>query len=161
MMLILAALQGCAATTGFSSTPEENEGVQGNAVLALSDDALVILDAQVGYSRDGSLTATSAGDGNLLVYEVALLDNTEQIFYFEEPESTLTVAPGQALTWRVVATLEREEPAFATLRVRTNDPAANDLRVPVSVYPSGQEPPEDSGAGPADDTGDSGGASAR
>lgn len=145
MSLALLLLACGSNATGLSAPPDEQEGVVGTATLSLSATEILILDAQVGYSKNGAVTATSAGDADLKVYEVNLLDNAEQIFYFEEPESQLVIAPGQSLEWRVVATLPREEPAFASLRIRTSDPDASEIRLPVSAYPVGQEPPDDTG----------------
>jgi hypothetical protein len=145
MTLVLAALIACQSSTGFSSNPNENEGVEGTPILTLSAQELLILDAEVGFSRSGELTGTNTGDGNLKIYEVSVLDDAAQVMYFEEPDQTLTLAPTQSLTWRVVATLETAEPASATLRIRTSDPAANDLRIPIDVYPVGQAPPDDTG----------------
>jgi hypothetical protein len=145
-MTLALLLFACGSNaTGLSAPPDEQEGVVGTVTLSLSADQILILDAQVGYSKDAAVTATSAGDADLKVYEVNLLDNAAQIFYFEEPESQLVLAPGQSVDWRVVATLPTEEPAFATLRIRTSDPDASELRLPVAAYPIGQEPPEDTG----------------
>ena len=155
-MVLLAALIACQSSTGFSSTPPENDGVDGTPILTLSAQEVLIQDADVGFSKSGELTGTNSGDGNLKVYEVSVLDDTAQVLYFEEPEETLTLGPAQSLTWRVVATLQEAEPASATLRIRTSDPEANDLRIPIQIYPTGYVPPEDTGGG---DSGTDSGAS--
>lgn len=159
-VVALLALVGCSAPqTTLSNNGTEDEGLIGDGVISVDKTEIVIADIEGTYSKSESFTITSAGDGNLLVYEIRLTANPDEVFFFDEVED-VELATGQTATYTVVAHY-REEPGFPTtgeLRIRSNDADAPTLLIPLAAYPEGYEPPEDTGGDTGGDTGSDTGA---
>lgn len=149
--LWLPLMVGCTpAGTGVGIVNKSNTGAEGNAKVSWTPDELTITDCTVGQARSASVEVSSVGDANLHLYTVELIGD-ESIFYFQRSED-LEFAPGTSDSYPVVATLQVEEPAEATLRITTDDVDHREVRVAVHAWPVGYVPPADTGG----DTGDTG-----
>lgn len=133
--MILLSLLACGVPdTGFGTTDDYEEGLTGEAKAEISPAELVWNDADVGYSSSLDLTIASVGDGELTVYEIALMADTTDTFVFDRVQD-VTLAPGESDSWRVTCDLEEAITAEAYLRVRTNDPDQTEVSVPLSCSP--------------------------
>jgi len=155
--LALSLLVGCSPQdTGLTNGPDDQEVPTGTAKMELDVTEIVIADIVLGYSKSASFTATSVGDSNLQIYEVRIVADKSDVFFFEEVED-LELAPGQSKTLTVVADLDVDAPAEGSLRLRTSDPDNATVTLPLHAYPEGYVPPEDTDT--ADTGADSGGGS--
>ncbi|MDP2307255.1 MAG: hypothetical protein Q8P18_14610 [Pseudomonadota bacterium] len=151
LTFLVAFLVGCAPQdTTLTNGGDTNDIVTGTGRMTLSVTELVISDIQVDYSKSGTFTIESVGDGNLQIYEIRIVADADDAFYFSEEED-IELAPGQTSDpYSVTADLSEAEPSYGELRLRTSDPDAASLILPLSAFPEGYVPPEDTG-------GDSGG----
>lgn len=133
-MLVLALLACGQPDVNLGSNTDDNTGLTGSAVAEITPAELVWTDADVGFSSVLDLTITSVGDGDLEVYEIALMNDTTGTYVFDRVRDE-TIAPGEAKTWPVTCDLEEAITAEANLRVRTNDPDATEVSVPLSCSP--------------------------
>ncbi len=152
-MLLLSLLFACSADTGFAPKAPTPEAPVGDAVASFSTTEILITDIDPQYSKSGRVTLTSSGTGPLEVYEARLVENPERAFYMEgiDTQDGVVLAPGGALDFQVAVTLPGPVALDGTLRVRTSDPEASAVLIPVRARPVGWTEEGDSG-------GDSGGA---
>lgn len=157
LALLALGLVGCAQTdTGLGTgNTGDDTIVTGTGRMELDKTEIVISDIELGYSKSESFTVTSVGDANLQIYEIRIVADVTDSFYFDEVDD-VELAVGQTASYTVVADLNSDAPAEGELRLKTSDPDANALIVPLYAYPQGYEPPEDTGAqdtGAPEDTG--------
>jgi hypothetical protein len=154
-LVALLALVGCGAPDTTLSIPgKDGEMATGSGKLEIDKSEITIDAIQGTYSKSEAFTVTSIGDANLLIYEIRLVANPDEVFFFDEVDD-VEHANGQAASYSVVARYDTE-PGFAAdgeLRLRTNDPDNAQLIVPLHAYPEGYVPPEDTGGGTGGDTG--------
>ncbi|MFZ5479836.1 MAG: hypothetical protein ACOZNI_23935 [Myxococcota bacterium] len=143
---MLWTLIACATDTGVGTTPQDQEVVDGSGGIEVSPAELLIEDCDVGYAKSGSLTVTSTGDANLLIYTAGIVSGGS-VFYTTADEDLegAELAPGQTAPITIAATLPTDEPAEGVLRLHTNDPENIDLDVVLTAWPVGYVPPEDTG----------------
>ncbi len=139
--------------TTFSNGTGNGDVADGTGRMEIDKTEIVISEIEGAFSKSEAFTITSVGDTNLLIYEIRIVADADDVFYFDEVEN-VELAPEQTVTYSVVAQLEVAEPSEGQLRVRTNDPDNAALIVPLKAWPQGYVPPEDTGGG--GDTGDSG-----
>ena len=159
---ILIGLSACTgAETEFSQRADNTVPESGVASLELSVDELVI--DEINYeeliSKSINFSVTNVGDNTLQLYLVGLADSGDGVFYIEE-ETDLVLSPGISREFSVVATLSEFVSAEGSVRVKSNDSAYLDHRLPVFAYPTGwqdKDDGEDTGASGGNDTGASGG----
>jgi hypothetical protein len=157
-ILALSLLVGCSPQdTGLSNGPDDQELATGTGKMELDVTEIVISDIMLGYSKSAQFTVTSTGDANLQIYEIRIVADESDVFFFEEVED-IEFAPGQGDTFTVVADLDVAAAADGSLRLRTSDPDNATVTLPLHAYPEGYVPPEDTGD-TADTGGDSGGGS--
>lgn len=160
-LVTLSALLGLALTacdggeTGFTNTPDDATGDQGNGVAEIipTEIHLEDLDWEQGISQSAQIKVTNAGDANLKIYSYGLSDSADGVLYAEE-ESNLELSPGADREFTVVATLEEFAQAVGEVRIRTSDSDAIDVRIPVTASPLGWEGDD---TGTADGSGTGGG----
>ena len=159
---ILFGLSACTgAETEFSQRADNTVPESGVASLELSVDELII--DEINYaeliSKSINFTVTNVGDNTLQLYMVGLADSGDGVFYIEE-ETDLALSPGISREFSVVATLSEFVSAEGSVRIKSNDSAYLDHRLPVYAYPAGWEDiggGDDTGASGGEDTGASGG----
>lgn len=155
-MLGLILGLACSPTdTGLTNGGGGGDTVPGTGRLELSTLDMVITDVEVGYSKSSPLTITSIGDGNLLIYEIRIVADATDAFYFDEVED-VELAPKQSVTYNVVADLPDENPATGELRIRSNDPDYASFNLPLSAYPLGWDTGGTTGGDTGGDTGSGG-----
>jgi hypothetical protein len=137
---LLALLCACGNTAGFTKENEENAGADGEGLLVLSPESLDFtdLDWETGITQGLSFTATNAGEGNLSIYQVRIADSGGEVFDMEEEED-LTLAPGAEREFLVLATLHEASAVSGSVQLKTSDPAALDLRYPLSATPMAED----------------------
>lgn len=141
----LLLLVGCSPTdTTLTNGNGNDDVVSGTGAMTIDKPEITIADIEVGYSKSEQFTITSTGDANLRIYEIRIVADASDVFFFEEVEE-VELAPTQTATYTVVADLAVAEPAEGQLRVRTSDPDNAALIVPLHAYPTGYVPPEDTG----------------
>lgn len=151
-ILALTFLVGCAPQdTTLTNGNDDNDIVTGTGRMTLDVTELVISDIQLGYSKSSRFVISSVGDANLQIYEIRIVADADDTFYFAEVED-IELAPEQTKEFSVNADLDTAEPSFGELRLRTSDPDAANFILPLAAYPEGYVPPEDPDTG-----GDSGG----
>lgn len=151
-MLGLILGLACGPTdTGLTQGGGGGDTVPGTGRLSLSTEEVTIVDVDPGYSKSGQFTVTSIGDANLIIYEIRIVADATDSFYFDEVED-VTLAPKQSATYTVVADLAESIVATGELRLRTNDPDYASYNMPLSAYPLGWS---DTGGG-GDTGGDTG-----
>lgn len=146
---LAALLVGCVPTdTSLTSGGDTNDIPVGTGRMTLSVQEVVITDIQVGYSKSGPFTIESVGDANLQIYQIRIVADADDVFYFDEVEEVdeVELAPGQSVDYTVNADLSVAEPSVGELRLRTSDPDAAALILPLAAYPEGYVFPEDTGA---------------
>lgn len=144
MLLILSILACSGNTTGFSSNPDQADGPSGDAAVVISPLEMVWTDLEVGYSYSQNITLESTGTGDLIVYDIRIVADAVDAFFIDEIED-LVMPPGDVKSFPVVADLDVAKPASGTLRVKTNDVNAIEVLIPLSAYPVGYAPPDDTG----------------
>lgn len=148
-IVALLMLAACGAPdTTLTNGSGDNEAVNGDGRLTVDKTEIVVADIVVGFSKSESFTVTSVGTSNLRIYEIRLVANPDEVFYFDEVED-IELAPEQTASYTVVADLDVAEPSEGQLRLRTSDPDNANLIIPLAAWPEGYVPP--------DDTGDTGG----
>ena len=154
-MFLLSVLVACGGDSSFSGRTKVPDAPDGDAMLQLDPAEVFIEDIDPLYAKSGTITLTSTGTADLLVYEARMVENPEGVFYFETVETSddMAIAVGATVTWYVTATLAAPEAVDGTLRIRTNDPAATSVLVPVHARPLGWVEGGDTG-----DSGDNGSA---
>lgn len=157
MFALILGLACTSTDTGLTNGGGNGDTVPGTGRLTLSTEALEIPDVQVGYSKSAPFTVTSIGDANLIIYEIRIVADATDAFYFDEVED-ITLAPKQEVTYNVVADLPDANPATGELRIRTNDPDYAAFVMPLCAWPEGWATPEtacgtDTGTGTGTDTG--------
>lgn len=144
--MIALWLLACAGNdTNFNGKADEPDLVSGTAVAEVDPLEVFLTDIDPAYSKGGPVTVTSAGDADLRIYGAQMVDNPDGVFFFE-PVGELVLAPGNQVSWTVVATLPGPVAYDGVLRIRTNDPTRTNLTVPVHARPVGWVEPEDTGA---------------
>ncbi|MES2638775.1 MAG: hypothetical protein V4850_04815 [Myxococcota bacterium] len=142
-ILALTFLVGCGPQdTGLTNGNNDNDIVNGTGRMTLSVTELVIEHIVLGFSQSAQFTVESVGDANLQIYEMRIVADTDDVFFFNELEN-LEMAPGQSESYSVVADLTVDAPSYGELRLRTSDPDAAALILPLHAYPEGYVPPED------------------
>lgn len=144
----LSVLAGCQpGDTSFHNGDGNDDVVTGTSRLVVNVTELVIDDMQIGYAKSGTITLESVGDSTLKVYEIGLVSNQGGVFYTAafEKGAELELPPTETHNITVTATLPTAEPAYGELRVRTSDPDATSVSIPLHAYPHGYVPPEDTG----------------
>jgi hypothetical protein len=143
-ILALTFLVGCSPQdTGLTNGNNDNDIVTGTGRMTLSVPEIVIEHIELGYSKSASFTIESVGDGNLLIYEIRIVADADDVFFFDEVENA-ELAPGQTSEpYSVNADLTVDAPSYGELRLRTSDPDAAALILPLHAYPDGYVPPED------------------
>lgn len=132
----LAWATACAggADNGFSSTPDDDGYVSGDAVIALSFEQLTFQGVEPGIGDTEVLEISSEGDADLIV-SAAWEDNDDLVFFFlHDDEADATVIPGEMheLTLAVLVATAGENHE-ATLRLDTNDADRPTIRIPVKA----------------------------
>ena len=156
-ILALTFLVGCGPQdTGLTNGNNDNDIVTGTGRMTLSVSELVIENIELGFSQSSQFTIESVGDANLLIYEIRIVADPDDVFYFDELEDA-ELAPGQSSSHSVNADLTVDAPSYGELRLRTSDPDAAALILPLSAYPEGYVPPEDTDTEDTDTAADSGG----
>ena len=149
-MLGLILGLACGPTdTGLTNGGGGGDTVPGTGRLELSTDTIEITDIQIGYSKSAPFTITSIGDANLIIYEIRIIADATDAFFFEDVED-VELAPKQAATYNVVADLDEAVKATGELRIRTNDPDYASFNIQLSAYPEGWV---DTGGATGGDTG--------
>ncbi len=153
-MFLLSILVACGGDSSFTGRSKVPDAPDGDAVLQLEPAEVTIEDIDPLYAKSGTVTLTSIGTGDLLVYEARMVENPDGVFFFETVETSddMSIAVGASVTWYVTATLQEPTAVDGTLRIRTNDPAATNVLVPVHARPLGWVDPGDTGG----DTGSAG-----
>jgi hypothetical protein len=157
-MLLLPLLVACGGDASFVGRTKVPDAPDGDAVLQLEPAEVFIEEIDPLYAKSGTLTLTSTGTADLLVYEARMVENPDGVFYFETVETNddMAIPAGATVTWYVTATLSGPVAADGTLRIRTNDPAATNVLVPVHARPVGWVDPGDTGGADTGDTGSEG-----
>jgi hypothetical protein len=135
LLLTLFILAGCTGDTGFTGGNDPGENQEGNGRITLSDKALEFDGLQVEYASTKYLRIESAGDNDLVIYRVRILDSGGNVFFTEGVED-LTLAPKESNELPVVATLHEALAAKGSLRVESNDPDALTIEVPLLANPA-------------------------
>lgn len=131
---LLAA--GCAPQdTGFGTGTDDPVGQTGDPIAEITPAELVWTDVDVGYSFVEELTITNVGDGDLAIYEIAILTDPSEAFLLDTA-ANITLEPAAQQSWQVTCDLATDAVAEGTLRVRTNDPAATEVVVPMTCTPT-------------------------
>lgn len=135
-MLLLAFLACGEPDTTFANPGDDTaSGVEGTATASITPAELVWTAVDVGYSSVLQLTIASVGDGDLVLYDLSLLNDTTESFVFDRVED-LTLAPGESETFDVTCDLETAITAEANIRVRTNDTTQAEVSVPLTCSPA-------------------------
>ncbi|MFN7147477.1 MAG: hypothetical protein ACK4YP_27165 [Myxococcota bacterium] len=146
-LAVLVLLAGCGPQdTAFSNGNGDPDLPTGTGRMEIDQTEITVQNIDVGYSKSAQFTITSVGDANLLLYEIRVVTDVDDVFYFDEVED-VELAPEQSATYSVVADLEVDAPSVGELRIRTNDPDYANLIVPLNAWPEGYVPPEDTGGG--------------
>lgn len=152
-LAVLVLLAGCGPQdTAFSNGNGDQDLPTGTGRMEIDQTEITIENINVGYSQSEPFTIKSVGDASLLIYEIRVVTDVDDVFFFDEVED-LEFAPGQEETFSVVADLEVDAPSDGELRIRTNDPDYANLIVPLHAWPEGYVPPEDTGGDTGEDTG--------
>lgn len=150
-LAVLVLLAGCGPQdTAFSNGNGDPDLPTGTGRMEIDKTEILVENINVGYSQSEQFTIKSVGDANLLIYEIRVVTDVDDVFFFDEVED-LEFPPGQEETYSVVADLEVDAPSDGELRIRTNDRDYANLIVPLHAWPEGYVPPEDTGGG---DTGE-------
>ena len=148
---LLAVLAACSGTdTTLTNGNSDVDTVVGNGVMEIDKTEVLIDGLVVDFAQSDSFTITSAGEANLLIYEIRIIADATQSFYFEEVED-IELAPGQTRTENVTCTLTSDAPVDGILRIRTNDPDKASFELPIIGWPEGYTGDTDTGT-----TGDTG-----
>lgn len=144
-MLLLVTILACSGNnTGFSTNPGQVDGPSGDGSAVISPLELVWTDLELGYSYSQELTIESAGTGDLIVYDLRVTTDPADAFFFDDVED-FVLPTGESASFPVVADLEVAEAATGTLRVKTNDLENIEVLIPLTAYPVGYVPPDDTG----------------
>ncbi|GEM_PF-7127397 len=136
-MLIALMLACDPGETTFSNINSDVDEASGVAALTLSADELVFTDLQPDLAYSITLTLGSAGESNLLIYDVLIVEDDQAVFYLsaansEDPSDEL--APGTDADYVFTANLpEGVDSATARVRIKTNDPDWLDFYLPMSA----------------------------
>ena len=143
-------LAGCEAETGFSKAPDQPAVEEGQGEITVEPVPIHIedVDWEQGTQRGQEVTVRNDGDNTLRVHDISLTSNAGGALYLEEV-GELSLGPGVAATFSIVATLTEFEPVESTLRIQSGDVDEPNLSIPVLAVPEGYVFPEDTG-----DTGD-------
>jgi hypothetical protein len=145
MIALMFLTMACDSSTGLRVPKDSGPEVLGTVVLQLSAESLDIYDATVGVGRSGTVVATSAGDADLQLYEVKIVDDPGDQFFMQEFDDTVALGPAETLDLTIVATLAAEEPATCRIRVRSDDPNATEVFIPVNAWPLGWDTSDSGG----------------
>ncbi len=132
----LALLPACSGETGFHTHDPNNVGEEGDPGAEITPQVLEFADLTLAIAKSRLVQVLSTGEKNLVVYEVSVRDDGGGAFFCEE-ERDVTVAPGLALEFPVVATLYEDAQVEGSLRIRTNDAEATAFDLPLYAWTEG------------------------
>jgi len=147
----LPLLAACSSETGFGNNNPGDINQEGNAKADFTptvEEGVEFADLTLGVTRSEILQITSSGENNLVVYEIRIKDSADGAFYTDDEED-VTLAPGIAREFPMTATLLAEGYVEGSVRIKTNDPDALSVEVPLRAWTTGSGPDD---TGP-DDTG--------
>jgi len=121
--------------TSITATGDDTGGADGAPVAEIDPTELVWTDVDVGYSFVQDLTVRNVGVGDLTVYQIDLLSDTGDAYIFDQVQNAVIPA-GAEQSWPVTCDLPTAETATASMRVRTDDPAAAEVQVPCTCTPA-------------------------
>ena len=165
------ALVACvSADTTLQAGNKANDATAGNGVITVSDEALFFNDmSPEGYSKSVPITVSSTGENPLQIYSTGLVINPKLpedaeagVFFFEDVRS-ITLQPGEDVTWNTNATTNAEGQVEGALRIESNDADHSRILIPLCAKTTGSPTndacPADGSGGDdtgGDDTADSG-----
>ncbi len=133
---VFLGVLGCAQETELSNTDDGGDQQVGNGLMEFSPEQIEFKDLEQGITRSVNLTIYSKGENALMVYEVRILNSGEGVFYVEEKED-LSLAPDTEAEFPVTASMSDWAKAVeGSLRVKTNDPDALTVEIPLIGYPA-------------------------
>lgn len=137
LTFLLALLPACAIDSGANTGGGGGKDSGDSTVLIdVQPNPMTISDCDPGFSKSADLTITAAGGGDLTIYEAKIVEDPSDAFSFEELADAIIVA-GESGVWPVSAGLPDANPAFATLRIRSDAPASDTINVPLCAFPTG------------------------
>ena len=149
----LGGVAGCDGETGFSKAADPPMTEEGAGDIDVQPAEIIIedIDWEEGIAKGRVVTIANVGDNTLRVLDVSLTSNGGGALYLEEV-GELTLAPGSATEFSIIATLTAFEPVESTLRIQSGDVDEANLSLPVVAVPLGY----DYVPGESEDTGDTG-----
>jgi hypothetical protein len=152
LSFVVVLFVGCSSLDTTVNDGPEDPG--GTGRMQVDPPDVLLTDLTPGYSKSTPFTITDIGDGELVLYEGRIVADPGGVFSFQDIAEDITLLPGQAVTYTIIADLPDATPADGKLRLRTNDPDADVFTLPLAAWPTGYEPADsaaarsDSGATP-------------
>ena len=146
--LLIACTQG---DQSFGAVNEVTGQDQGTALLEYSPAEIIFTDVELDFLGSGTLTITSIGDGALSIDKVDITNSADGAFYMDEASTeNLSLQPEISRDFVVTILMETAATHIGELRIRSNDEAHRDVRIPLCAFPAGYEgeqvcPEEDTG----------------
>ncbi|MBN1336992.1 MAG: hypothetical protein JXB39_13625 [Deltaproteobacteria bacterium] len=142
----LVLLAACTGETHFQNADPDDVQQEGDAQAGITPLELEFPDLEIAVAKSRLIQVVSMGETDLVVQEIRVIDSAGGVFYCAEEEDVL-LAPGVEREFSVVATLYEEGLVEGTLRLKTNDPDALSVNIPLQAWTEGYEP---SDTGPDD-----------
>jgi hypothetical protein len=119
----LALLCACQAETSFQNTDDDGDDVLGKGELEWLPETVAFTDLQPSITVSQMLKITSAGENNLVIQEVRIIDSGGGVFYMGEDDfETVELVPGTSREFPVTATMDEwVELVEGAIRVESND----------------------------------------
>lgn len=136
--LVLLLLAACATDSGANTGGGGGNKDSGDSTVLIDvqPNPLTISDCDPGFSKSADLTIAAVGGGDLTIYEAKIVEDPSDAFSFEELDDAIIVA-GESGVWPVSAGLPDGNPAYATLRIRSDAPDNDTISVPLCAFPTG------------------------
>jgi hypothetical protein len=143
-------LAACSSNTSFNKTQGDVYTPAGDPGVTVDPLEVVFTDLTVGSTYSQYVTFTASGEGDLIVYRFAPVEDYSSAFDTRGVEDAVTIPSGASEDFIVLAVLPEDAPATALLQVQTNVSDLLEFNIPVSAYPVGWTGGDTAGGDTAD-----------
>ncbi len=139
--LVIASHLACnTADQGFSAQSQDIYADGGYAELTVSPGEVVFSEMEDGITYSTGFTVESIGETTLQIDKVDITNSAEGVFYVDTSATEdVNLDPGVSREFIVIAQATTADVYVGEARIRSNDAANRDLRVPLCAFPMGYE----------------------
>ncbi len=127
--MLTLILMACTGASSGAQDPADDSSPSG--VATFSAEELVWTGLTVGFSEVRPLDVLNTGSGLLDVTDAAIVTDPGGVFSVDF--TAVSLEPDDKVTMLVSALLTEDAPATGELRVRTSDPSATEVLIPLVV----------------------------